>query len=360
MDSLPPIPTPVAQRWREFRIQVLPLVVFVGLTASVVVLWKGYVQPVGIVGQVEMVRANVASIQEGTVLELSVDRLEHVSKDQPIGKLVTTDPAVQEADLIAITADLKLVQARMDLDKIRNKDTYSQRRVELLAGRVSLLTAQARLPQAESELVRVTKLFEEGPTNIASQADLEVARRDRDTLKHQIEEQSKLVAQLEVDIQAMESAGVAQLQAKDPFVEEAIKAQQQKLTLLQKPVVLKSPIDGTVSAIAKRPGEKVVRGESILIITAPTSDRIVGYMRQPLGAVPTTNDTVLVRTRTLRRQMAEATIVRVGTQMEPIDPALLSPDGTRREVGLPFLINIPDGMHLVPGEFVDIAIHYRR
>jgi hypothetical protein len=115
-----------------------------------------------------------------------------------------------------------------------------------------------------------------------------------------------------------------------------------------------------VSAISKRPGEKVIRGEAILTITAPNSDRIVGYMRQPLGAIPTTNDTVQVRTRTLRRQVAEATIVRVGTQMEPIDPALLSADATRREVGLPFLINIPEGMHLVPGEFVDIAIRYRR
>jgi hypothetical protein len=179
-------------------------------------------------------------------------------------------------------------------------------------------------------------------------------------LKNQIEEQSKVVAQLEVDLQSMESAGVAQLQAKDPFVEEAIKAQQQKLSLLQKPVVLKSPIDGTVSTISKRPGEKVIRGEAILTITAPNSDRIVGYMRQPLGAIPTTNDTVQVRTRTMRRQVAEAAIVRVGTQMEAIDPALLSVDATRREVGLPFLISIPEGMHLVPGEFVDIAIRYRK
>jgi multidrug resistance efflux pump len=312
------------------------------------------------VGQVETISASVASIQEGTVLELTVDRLEHVSKDQPIGKLITTDPSVQEADLNAIVADLNLVQARMDLDKIRNKDTYSQRKETLLTTKMALATAQARLPQAESELKRITKLFQEGPTNIVSESDLEVATRDRDTLRYQINELNKLVSQLEVDIQEMESSGVAQLQPKDPFVEEAKKAQQQKLMLLQKPVVLKAPIDGTVSSIAKRPGEKVLRGEAILTVTAPTSDRIVGYMRQPLGAIPTTNDTVRVRTRTLHRQVAEAPILRVGTQMEAINPALLSADSTRREVGLPILIPIPDGMHLTPGEFVDLAIRYRR
>jgi len=358
MDSLPPIPTPVAQRWREFRIQVLPLLVFVGVITAVALLWKDYVQPVGIVGEVETVRANVIPIQEGTLVELTVDRFERVSKDQPIGKFVTTDSALQEVELNAIAADLKLMQARMELDKKRNFDSFSRKRLDLLTEKVNINIAQTKLTQAESQLQRIFKLYKEGPTNIASESELEIAVRDRDALQTEIIERNKVIAQVEQDVQQMLSAGFAEMGQKDPVIEEGIKAQQEKLNLLVKPTTLKAPIDGTVRLIYKHPGEKLVRGEPILTITASTSDRIVGYMRQPLGTIPTTNDTVQVRTRSLRRQIANAPILRVGTQMETINPGLLSPDGTRIEVGLPFLVGIPEGMRLVPGEFVDLAIQY--
>ena len=59
MDPLPPIPTPPAQRWREFRIQVLPVVVFVGVLTAVVCMWKSYVVPSGVVGEFEAIRANI-------------------------------------------------------------------------------------------------------------------------------------------------------------------------------------------------------------------------------------------------------------------------------------------------------------
>ena len=35
MESLPPIPTPPAERWREFRIQALPLMTFVAVLLGV-------------------------------------------------------------------------------------------------------------------------------------------------------------------------------------------------------------------------------------------------------------------------------------------------------------------------------------
>jgi hypothetical protein len=116
-------------------------------------------------------------------------------------------------------------------------------------------------------------------------------------------------------------------------------------------------MSGVVSFIYHRPGEKVVRGVPILTVTATHSDRIVGYLRQPINSRPTTNDIVVVSTRSpQRRQCATGRIVRVGTQMELINPALLSTDSNRIEVGLPILVSIPDGMKLVPGEFVDLSI----
>lgn len=92
MDPLPPIPTPAAQRWREFRIQVLPLIVFLCVLLAVVVMWRNFVQPLGVVGEVEAVRANVISLQDGLVTDLAVTRFQEVRKDQDLGHVSNADP----------------------------------------------------------------------------------------------------------------------------------------------------------------------------------------------------------------------------------------------------------------------------
>ena len=65
MDKLPPIPTPASQRWREFRKQVLPTIMFVGVALSVAFLWKSLVAPTGMVGGAA--KAHITRIQDGTV-----------------------------------------------------------------------------------------------------------------------------------------------------------------------------------------------------------------------------------------------------------------------------------------------------
>jgi multidrug resistance efflux pump len=360
MEPLPPIPTPPTQLWREFRIQVVPLVVFVIVVAAVLFIWKNYIQPVSLVGSVESVVANVISVQDGSLVELTVDRLDRVNKDDPIGRLVTTDPHVHEANLNQIAADLELMQARMGLDKIRNMDSYSRLQFDLLREEVALRLAQTRLRQTEWEYQRQTKLFQEAPASIVSEAEVEIARRDRDSNQAEIDNRTKTIAKLEQDLERMRSAGADQLPPRDPVIEKAIRAQQEVLALTEKPITLRAPIDGMVSVIYKRPGEKIVRGEPIVSITPLASDRIVGYLRQPLTAVPTTNDIVRVRSRSSKRQIATARILKVGTQLELINPLLISPDATRQEVGLPILVGLPPGMSLLPGEFVDLSIQPSR
>ena len=41
MKDLPPIPSPFGKRWREFRFEHLPKVMFAGALASAVVMWRG-------------------------------------------------------------------------------------------------------------------------------------------------------------------------------------------------------------------------------------------------------------------------------------------------------------------------------
>jgi hypothetical protein len=81
-------------------------------------------------------------------------------------------------------------------------------------------------------------------------------------------------------------------------------------------------------------------------------------VREPLPPVPTTNDTVTVRARNSKRQIAQAPILRVGAQLERITNAVLLADPTRVQNGLPILVSLPRNMALLPGEVVDLSIQY--
>ena len=107
MDSLPPIPTPVAQRWREFRIQVLPVVIFVGILSMTVLMWRNFVQPSsGVAGEAEVVKASAISSHGGIIAELHVDLSQCVTNGQAIGTIVGTDPDVLKAAVATVEADL--------------------------------------------------------------------------------------------------------------------------------------------------------------------------------------------------------------------------------------------------------------
>jgi len=52
MNPLPVIPTPLAQRWREFRFRIVPILVFLGVLLVLTVMWRQFVSPPMLVGQV--------------------------------------------------------------------------------------------------------------------------------------------------------------------------------------------------------------------------------------------------------------------------------------------------------------------
>src|SRR5262245_38710290 len=107
-EKLPPIPTPVAQRWREFKIQVIPAVVFLCAVTSIVFLWLNHVQPMGVIGSAETNWVNVVCTQDGLLDELYVERFQTVTAGQDIGIIVKTDPEFIKASIASVQADLKV------------------------------------------------------------------------------------------------------------------------------------------------------------------------------------------------------------------------------------------------------------
>ena len=354
MDSLPPIPTPPAQRWREFRIQILPILIFVGILAAVALMWRNFVQPSGMVGEVESVKANVISLHDGVLADLSVDRLQYVTNGQVIGTIISTDPDLLKAAMASIQSDLKVLRARMRLDENRNQQSLQQMRMDLLDERMLREVAFASLRLASNLLKQSEALANQG---IESPAEMAIHKAEYEKYDTEIAVRTKAIEERQEAIKQFE---VSTTVANDPLIEDAIKAKEEELEETLKPNSIRSPIDGVVSAIYRRTQERVVRGEPLVTIASTRSERIVGYLRQPVQVIPNESDVVVVRTRTQRRQMGEGQILKVGAQFEVINPALISTDSNRVEMGLPLLISLPKGMTVSPGEFVDLSIRYAK
>jgi multidrug resistance efflux pump len=351
-DKLPPIPTPASQRWREFRIQVLPFVVFLIVLTGIVLLWKSYVQPVGVIGYADTNLVNVTSLQDGMISELFVERFQTVTNGQIIAIVVNTDPELIKAQVESVQADIKMLAARNAVDQQRTDQAYRQFRQELLKLRVDQATDQVQALLATNQFQQAEALYKAGSGSLAS---LESAQAKRDAYAASLDERGKQMSDLQKsldELAAKEKSGQP-----DPFA-EGIEKKAKELEFMLKPSHLKSPISGMVSMVHHVKGERILRGMPIVSVTDPETRRIIGYVRQPVTRVPSTNDFVTISTRTQPRQSARSQIIHVGAQLEPINPALLSVDTKRMEVGLPIVVAVPSGIHLVPGEYINLIIDY--
>jgi multidrug resistance efflux pump len=352
MEKLPPIPTPIAQRWREFRIQVLPFCVFFSLLTSIVFLWKMHIQPITVIGSAETNLVSVTSLQDGIISELLVERFQNVTTGQVIAVVANTDPELVKAQIESVQADIKVLAARNSVDVKRTDQAYQEFRQNLLSHRVDQAVDQAHWFNASNVLWRAEAEFKTGAGNPAK---VDAARSECDALAASIEARGKQIADLDKSL--------AELAEKQGGVEpdvwaEAIDKKARELELMLKPATLLAPINGMVSVVHHVKGERILRGTPVISISDPETRRIIGYVRQPVSVIPTTNDFVQITTRSQPKRTARGKILRVGSQMEPINPALLSVDAKRVEVGLPILVEVPPDIRLLPGEYVNLFVDY--
>jgi len=122
------------------------------------------------------------------------------------------------------------------------------------------------------------------------------------------------------------------------------------------PIPITSPIDGVVTSIRKIPGDIIAAGEPIMTVSSDKPDRIIAFLRQPMVFTPEAGMVVELRPRGRSKKTIESKIAKVGSQLAPIRGSLLQPGQTRTELGLPIIIETPQGVPLFPGEIVDINI----
>ena len=346
------------QRWREFRIRVMPLLCFVVLAGASAFLWKEVaVPPMMGVGFAETNIANVAAPLPGIVSQMTVKRFQQVKAGEPICQLVLKDPKIIAAELAVVNAEIQLIRigmapaigaAQTDLD-------YYRLRLDLMKERASQATDIVQLRQKELDFKRAQELYAEKPP-VIPQAQYELAQTAVAALKTTIHERSNLLERLEADLKNFvipEQHGGSL----NPIT-AAIAVQEAKLSQIEaaeSPRTFYAPIDGIVSFVHRRSGESVMAGESIVTISSVQSEQIVAFVRQPLTYRPKAGMAVHVRVRTAHRETGEATVITVGAQMEPYNSAMLPFTSNRpQEWGLPIALTMPVGLNLFPGELVDV------
>lgn len=366
MEALPVIPTPPGQRWREFRITVLPVVVFLCTVVSIVYMWREHVSPPTFVAQAEARQAEVRGSDPGVIQNLYVTRFQRVRQGDPVARIVSTDARRIDAQLSLLRNQISLSQLQLGsaLDRDRVAFDYHNLRLELMRERVELLTAEAEMGPAERDYRLALNLQE---SQLLSQTEVDAYARVYLPLKAKVEETEKMVGELEQQLEATAGLGrFSELESQEAALRDtlaSLEEQRQALeSLFAESIVLTAPIDGVVTFIYRQEGETIVAGDSLVTIGAEQSETLVGYLRQPLPFQPEPGMTVRLRTRTTARQEIEAQLVSVGAQFEAItNVALIRPGMINLEMGLPLGIAIPPGWRTLvrPGELVDATISAR-
>lgn len=358
--DLKPIPIPPAQRLRQAKTTLLPAVVFIAAVALIAVLWKDRVGAPTMVGQADGVTSNVSSHQAGVLAGLRVVRFQKVRAGDALGNVMVADPKLLEASLAVIRSEIDVLRSNLDpiVAQQRNAVNFAQLRLNWMRQRADLATARVNLQLADAEYQRAQELFK---NKIASQSELDIAKAAFDALQRQIEELVKLVAEGEQSFTSLQPTNTASLTTvSDEPMRAAIAQQEAQLRLTEaqlSPVLLRAPIDGTVTAVYFHTGESVTPGQPIVTIAADEPSRIIGYIRQPMGIEPKPGTTVLVRARSGQRFTGQAQILEVGSQLDALPPALQSSIKLAGvELALPVNITVPTALNLRPGELVDISV----
>ena len=362
MDPLPPIPTPPGQKWREFRIRFLPLIVFACTVGSIFYIWREHVTPPNLVAHVEPIQTYVRVGDNCIVTNLLVEIYQPVRKGDTIAEVIITDSRRLDADFQMLRSQLSLVQlelgALIDRDRL-SLDYYGMRNDYQTEVRL-LKEAQAELPQAQYNVNLASNLLGSG---LVSEFDYQTYLSRFALLKADIDHLTQSIAEFEKSLERLKAVGEHTIQTNNTAALRQLLADLEKRrknleSVSDTPVILTSPIDGIVTGVHARPGESVVGGEPLVTISAAESDRIVGYMRQPLAIQPQNGMPCEIRTRSWKRLKSEGVITAVGAQFETItNLSLLRPD-QMPDIGLPVSISMPAELksHLRPGEVVDVIV----
>lgn len=353
MNALPPIPTSRQVRWNGFRTRILPVSVFIVVLAVTWVIWDEATTHRNAVGIAEGARSLVSTPANGLLQVIHVAPYQLVRAGDPLATVRTVDPRAQ-LDVLRMELDLTVAETRPSLAEDQALD-YERVRLELFRTQTDLAVARVNLRRAENEERRSRALYEE---NLVSADAFDLIVQTRELHQEEVNAYSNAVAEIQSRLQSLSYLGNPDNStAHNDELRQKLAALRADAANNQEPQTLVAPIDGLVTGIHRQPGEHYMAGEPLLTISSLQSDRIVGYLRQPYAMPIRNGQRVRVTTRETGRRQFWSEISHVGAQVEVITNTLaVLRVGALWDSGLPFVVRLPMGINLRPGEIVDLAI----
>ena len=364
MEQLPPISSPIGPRLRRLWRGLFQALIFFLICLGVTVAWTKLMRPSLFFGQVEIIQSGVTSPDAGLLTNLWVAPFQEVKAGDLIAEIVTTDPRTANNRLVVLRDRMRLTELEMAPTLRRGSSAVSYAGLIFACDklRADLATARVNLNQASNQFERVSKLFKEEPGKVVSDVVYEKARAEFQALEADVEEKAKIVVATQKTLERLAYMANEPTPGgdNDPL-KQALLVEEEKIKIFEqkmKPLQLRAPISGIVTAVHHQAGEQVPPGQPIVFITSKESGRIVGFLPPASPITPRLGMKVEVRTRSPKRVTAMAKVTGLGPHLESVTNSMVQPVLVRPTVvqplGRPISISLPPELKLLPGAPVDL------
>jgi len=363
------------------RLHVVPVVVWLCTLAGVVFLFNTRIQRFEVIGMAHSNTWQVSAVQASRIKSLEVKLFDEVKKGQILVILDPENSELIEARLNTIKAEVVRLQAELDANRhildVGAKNSGIDMATERRRFLVNVEEAKLAILELETIIEPDRILLKDYKTEIDIETDLRVtgattslynilkAQAQYDTLARKIEKNIELLAQ------AKDNAAEAQKRKNEFFsmqpvypspdiallaISKAIDVQQQlmKEVLVEgRVLVIESPVDGVVSQIIAKTGEVAAAELPILTISEINPTEVIAYASDSTHNRIKQGQRVELVKNGATPQIAQSQITQIGPAIDNLPERLqIRPDTP--QWGRPFMVKIPPGMTLVPGEKVGI------
>lgn len=405
------VQTPIRIRVREFLRG--PVQVFIWTAMGLFAVWlSGVTQAPGqFPGVVMPVEANLGFSRDGVVAEVAVEPGEVVARGTLLGRLDDAELlariAVAETSVATVAAELDSVARRHEMRKaeralehrlseenqsldreaneVRWLDSMARLRIEAQDRRLEVVALEGELAtmRLEVELValRLTRARQLADLNVGQQAEVEdlelqeqAARQEIAAAEASLEANRAGAADLERRLeeappatgdtqQAPEEVGermVFETAAQDAalaelrVIESRLDLSRAEIAALQveaQALVLRSTIEGRVTAVEAMPGQAVLAGAVVVRVHSQDAEVITTFLAEPISPDEVLPETMSVGRASAPEVTAEARVIGHGPGVEML-PARLWAHPERPVYGRTLLLAPPADLRLVPGEEV--------
>lgn len=373
---------------RRLNMHIMPVLVWFLAVITIVGLFQQRAQRFEVVGIAQSNSVNVASTCDGRLKSVPVQLFEEVKKGQILAVVDTVldneqlkaelqaEQNILLADIDRLTVELNSARRTYETDiQDRRADWVAENRTftaDIVNATLNVLTIKASLKPDQIRLENLklnNKIYlaQDDRINInAVPYELKKIRLEYDELAKKVESNQQLLDQARIESAQAEQrrkeyyVNYPELASTDEQAEEVIlksvnvlEKKIDRLWVRPEDLVLRAPFDGIVRQLSGKTGEAVSAGTPILTLAETIPSEILAYADQsPSNQIAEAMEVELVRNSD-PPQIARSHVIHLGPAIEQM-PDRLWRNPNIPQWGRPFLVKIPEGMDLIPGELVGI------